>query len=439
MSVNQKSKHMKKLFTSLILTPFFCGVIYASGYQVMLQGNRTTAMGNLGTAMYRDASSLFFNPGAMAFVKENGAMVGFNPIFASNTYWDSETTNSSYTVSTDNPMGTPFHAYVVWGPEDGNIKFGLGAFTPFGSGVNWGDEWTGRDLLNELTLRAIQIQPTISYKISDKFSIGAGLDVTIGSVKLQRTLLLDGRTTGDAYSEGSVTLDGQANTAFGYNIGIFYQPSDRLDIGLSYRSEVTMKVEDSYTEFLVPSGLASQFPDGNRFGASLPLPSVITAGLTYHINEKFNVGAQFDWVGWSAYESLDIDFEQNTALLEDSSSPRQYEDSWVAHLGGEYILEGGLALRAGFYYDTTPVQDGYMTAETPDNDRIGLTAGLGYDVGAFVFDLSFLYIHSSKREQTTQHAIDANTYNPEAGSRDVLPGTYRLNALIPGISIGYKF
>jgi long-chain fatty acid transport protein len=430
---------MKKLFTSLILVALINAACLASGYQVLLQGNRTTGMGNLGTAMYRDASSLFFNPGAMVFMDHNGAMVGFNPIFATNSYWDSETANSSYGVNTDNPTGTPFHAYVVWGPQDSNLKFGLGAFTPFGSGVNWGNQWSGRDLLNELTLRAIQIQPTVAYKIGDKFSIGAGLDVTIGSVKLMRTLLLDGRTTGSDYGEGSVTLDGKANTAFGFNVGVLYKASDKLDIGLSYRSEVTMDVEGGDTEFVVPSALAGLFPEGNTFGASLPLPSVATVGLTYHLSENFELGAQFDWVGWSAYESLDIDFKTNTSLLEDSSSPRKYEDSWVAHLGGEYTLQSGLNLRAGFYYDTTPVQDGYMTAETPDNDRMGLTAGLGYAIGDLQLDLSFLYIHSGQREQTTEQAIAAKTYDAATGSRDVLPGTYKLNALIPGVSIAYKF
>jgi long-chain fatty acid transport protein len=411
---------------------------FASGYQVLLQGNRTTGMGNLGTAMYQDASSLFFNPGAMAFMDHNGAMVGFNPIFATNAYWNSQTLNSSYTAETNNPMGTPFHAYVVWGPDESNLKFGLGAFTPFGSGVNWGNEWSGRDLLNELTLRAIQIQPTVAYKIGDRFSVGAGLDVTIGSVSLKRTLLLDGRTSGTEYTEGAVTLDGKAKTSFGFNIGVLFKASEQIDIGLNYRSEVNMQVEDGDTEFVVPGSLSDFFPE-NTFNASLPLPSVITAGLTYHISENFELGAQFDWVGWSAYESLDIEFAETNDFVTNTSSPRNYEDSWVAHIGGEYRFDNNLHLRAGAYYDTTPVQDGYMTAETPDNNRIGITGGIGYGIGDFQLDLSFLYIHSAEREQTTQQAVEAGTYDPNTGSRDVLPGTYRLNALIPGVSIGYKF
>ena len=124
---------MKKLLTVCLLLTFSSYASFGSGYQVLLQGNRTTGMGNLGVMMYSDASSLFFNPGAMGFMDHNSIQLGFNPIFATNTFWNSETENSSYTADTDNPMGTPFHLYAVWGPQDSKFKFGIGAFAPFGS------------------------------------------------------------------------------------------------------------------------------------------------------------------------------------------------------------------------------------------------------------------------------------------------------------------
>ncbi len=425
---------MKKLLTILSLLTLIGTTTYGSGYQVVLQGNRATGMGNLGVAMYSDASSLFFNPGGMGLMDHNSVMIGINPIFSNTTYWDSQTEYSNYTAQSDNPMGTPFHFFAVWGPNDSRFKFGLGAFTPFGSGVNWGNTWAGRDLLNEIELRAIQIQPTVSFRITDNLSIGAGLDVSLGSVFLQKSILIDG-----ADGEGSVTLDGKAKTAFGFNIGLMWAPSDKIDIGISYRSKVDMSVEDGTAEFVVPSSLQPFFPEGNTFNATLPLPSVFGAGLTWGLSENLDLGVQFDWVGWSAYESLDFDFKTNTPGLEDVSSPRNYKDSWVLHLGGEYRLST-IQLRAGIYYDKTPVQDGYMTAETPDNDRLGFTGGLGFSLGDHIqLDLSFLYIHSSPREQTIEQAIAAGTYNPDTGERDVMPGTYRLNAFIPGFSFAYKF
>jgi long-chain fatty acid transport protein len=430
-----KIQIMKKLIAVAALCLTGLHMANGSGYQVLLQGNRTTGMGNLSVALNQDVSSLFFNPGAMSMIDHNGVMAGLNLIYPNNAFWNSTVESSNYTAQTETPSGTPFHMYAVWGPKESPWKFGLGFVTPFGSSVRWEEGWMGRDLLTDIRLKALQFQPTVSYKITDKLGIGAGLTLGYGSIRLERTLFLNGQE-----GEGSVALEGDAEFAYGFNIGLFYALSEKIDLGVSYRSELSMKVEGGDADFVVPSSLASAIPAQNKFSAELPLPSTINIGLTYHVNDKLDIGTEFNWVGWSAYDSLIIDFETNTPLLEDSRAPRKYEDSFVIHLGGEYKLSDQWQLRLGGYYDTTPVQDGYMTAETPDNNRIGLTAGVGFSLGErFQFDASFLYIHSGEREQTVQQAMDAGTYNPDTGNRDVLPGTYRLNALIPGLSIAYKF
>ena len=426
---------MKKLITMVALCLAGLHVVYGSGYQVLLQGNRSTGMGNLSVALNQDVSSLFFNPGAMSLLDHNGVMAGLNLIYPSNSFWNSTVENSNYTAETETPSGTPFHMYAVWGPDESKWKIGLGFITPFGSSVSWEDGWMGRDLLQNMRLKALQFQPTASYKITDRLGIGAGLTLGYGDITLERSLFIDGQE-----GESGVLLEGKAGFSYGFNIGLFYAISDKVDLGVSYRSKLIMKVDGGDATFTVPSSLSGAIPSANKFNAELPLPSTINIGLTFHVNDKLDIGTEFNWVGWSAYDSLIIDFETNTPLLEDSKAPRKYEDSFVIHLGGEYKLNDKWQLRLGGYYDTTPVQDGYMSAETADNNRIGLTAGVGFSLSERLqIDASFLYIHSDKREQTVQHAIDAGTYDAAAGNRDVLPGTYKLNALIPGLSIAYKF
>ncbi len=426
---------MKVILFLIALSLFAVTNVIGSGYQVVLQGNRSTGMGNLGVALTNDASTLFFNPGAVTMMDHNSVMIGINPIMSNTVFWNSTTEYSNYTASTDNPMGTPFHFFVVWGPKESRWKFGLSAVTPFGSGVSWGDEWMGRDLLTEIDLADIQIQATASFKITDNLGIGAGFITSLGSVSLSKTIMVDGED-----GNGSVSLEGKANTAFGYNIGLFWSPSAKFDIGLNYRSKITMQLENGDASFTVPSSLAPVIPAENSFSASLPLPAVASAGVTWHTTDKLDIGFEFDWVGWSAYKSLAFDFTNNTPAVEDTDSPRNYKDSWNVHLGGEYRLEKLWQFRAGVYYDKTPVQVGYMTPETPDSNRLGLTAGVGLSIGKHVqLDLSFLYVDGMERQQTEQDAINAGTLNPEEGTRDVLPGTYRLNAFIPGLSFAYKF
>jgi long-chain fatty acid transport protein len=80
------------------------------------------------------------------------------------------------------------------------------------------------------------------------------------------------------------------------------------------------------------------------------------------------------------------------------------------------------------------VQDGYLSAETPDSDRIGLSVGLGYKFSDnFNLDLSFLYINGKERTQTAEHISSAGT------QADVIAGTYKTQVYIPGVGISYKF
>jgi long-chain fatty acid transport protein len=93
-----------------------------------------------------------------------------------------------------------------------------------------------------------------------------------------------------------------------------------------------------------------------------------------------------------------------------------------------------LQLRLGGYYDPSPVDEGYITPETPDVDRFGISGGFGY---AFTpqteINASVLLVLSSPREQTAQDAMEAGTFGT------VPVGEFVTRAWIPGISISHRF
>ena len=104
----------KKCFIFSLLMILCVQNLYAGGYQVMLQGNRQTAIGLNGAAITRDASSIFWNPGSMTWSK-NSLQLGVSPIFANILYADTETSNGNYTARTNNLINYPFHVYAVYG------------------------------------------------------------------------------------------------------------------------------------------------------------------------------------------------------------------------------------------------------------------------------------------------------------------------------------
>ena len=409
---------MKKLQQKILFFIFYAPIFgFAQGYQVNLQGQVQQGMGGAGTASMQDAAALFFNPGGVSFLTDRSVNLGVSPTFAKSIFLDK---NTNQTARTNSPSSFPFAAYGVCGASDSSkLKYGLAVYTPFGSTIQWEDQWMGRFALTRLQLQAIFFQPTVSYKLSNKLGIGAGFVYAMGKVNLQKDIPVMDASGNFAHAE----LAGKAN-GFGFNAGIYFKPVEKFSIGLTYRSQVNMKVKDGEATFTVPAGLSANFPNG-KFTSSLPLPQVLTLGLASSLNSKFTLALDINYVGWKAYDTLAFDYETNTSSLIDTKSARKYENTFAFRLGAQYMLIEDLAVRLGVAYGISPVQDGYVTPETPDANRVICTAGLGYTIRKkFGINASF-YFSSFKREDT----------NLETG----LSGTYKTNVCIPGIAIFYKF
>ena len=313
-------KHL--LFIGLL---FLAQEFEAQGFQVNFQGQKQQGMGGAGNALPLDAASVFFNPGSVSFLKENSVNIGFTPTFANTLF---EYANTTSIGRTNSPMGTPFSVYAVYRKnEESKFFYGVGIYTPFGSTIQYEDAWTGRFALTKLQLKSIFIQPTVSYKLNDKIGIGAGFVYTIGNVNLQKDIPV--QDADGTY--GHAELDGKAS-GFGYNVGLFVQATEKLNIGLSYRSKVNMEVAEGTATFTVPSSLTANFPSGT-FSSALPLPQVATLGLAYKLNEKLAFALDVNYVGWKAYDTLAFDYAQNTASLIYTKSARNYKNTLAFRLG----------------------------------------------------------------------------------------------------------
>lgn len=157
------------------------------------------------------------------------------------------------------------------------------------------------------------------------------------------------------------------------------------------------------------------------------MPSTLSVGIGFKPTSRLTLAADVSHVGWSAYERLRFEFNQNVAGSPTSEANRNYENTFIYRIGGEFMVTDALALRGGAYLDKTPVQDGYLTPETPDSDSRGLSAGIGYAVSDNIsIDASFLYINRKERTDAA---------NMSGG----IPGTFKAVAYIPGIGLNFKF
>ena len=401
----------------------------ASGFQVYLPSQQSIGMGGVGVGLSMEQAAQFMNPGAMAMLRQNGVQVGVSATFARLSF---RSASGGPQRQLDNSVVTPFNLYASFGPKDGKFRAGVAVYTPYGSSLKYEQGWEGRFALNEITLRAIYIQPTVSYAITDKLSVGAGLMIlAAGSVNLQRSIALPS-------AEGKIELDGKTKTGFGINAGIYFKPADKLSVGISYRSKIDARVEGGDVIVTNPTpALQSRFV-GNKFDATLPLPATVNLGVGIMPNDKLTIGIDVNLVQWSSYRALRFDFKKDGVPAQVgtgtfSESKRSYQDALTFRVGGQYKVSDKLALRLGGAYDTSPVKDGYVTPETPDNDRLIGTAGVGYNITEnFGVDASFMFQAILKRTQT-----EADLLNN--GTTDRVAGTYRTNISIPGIGLRYNF
>ena len=210
---------------------------------------------------------------------------------------------------------------------------------------------------------------------------------------------------------------------FGFNAGLYFEPTEHVGFGISYRSRIDMAVKGGTATFNVPTSLEDKFPSGS-FSSSLPLPEVFTLGLAIKPNDKLAIAVDFNYVGWKAYDTLAFDYENNTESLVDTKSARKYENTVAVRMGGQYKFTDKLTARLGFAFAITPVSNGYVTPETPDENRVNYTIGIGYKLSnKFALDASLLFTQL-EREDT----------NFETG----LSGTFKTVVLAPGLSINYN-
>jgi long-chain fatty acid transport protein len=415
---------MKKVVL-LAVVVLISAVTYAGGYRVSLQGNKSLAMGHTGVAVVNSTESVFFNPAGLVYLENKFSVTGGAFGVFSNVTYQNERTGES--AVTDSPTGTPLYLYAAYQATDW-LAFGLGIYTPYGSTVEYEDDWAGSHLVNNIDLQAIFIQPTVSIKLSEHFSVGGGPIFVTGSVNFNRNLT---RTLTDLDGNRSeVTLDATGVNEWGWTVGAMFSPTENFRIGANYRSQIRLNAEDGDADFEnIPNSPLAPFAD-TTFDAQLPLPAEMTVGLSYRFCEKWLFAFDYNRAFWDIYESLDIDFADEN--IPDSFNARNYKNASTYRFGLQYEATSMITLRAGYYFDESPVQDGFFAPETPRNDSNGYTAGLTVNLSdSFQIDASFLYLHFKEVEASYDAYFENGVAVP-------FGGRYKSNAFVPGLGVTYK-
>lgn len=395
-----------------------CGPALGAGFAISEQS--AAAMGSGGAwCAEQSPSSIFFNPAGLAGLEGQQLEIGLNLIMPS-TEFTGTTTTPGY--GTREMVSQTFVVPAVhWSrPLANGHTIGFGMFSYLGLGVEWEDDWEGREIIENIGLQTMTFNPTWAWAPSDRLRLGAGLSLTYGIMELSK----DSYTGMPMNRYVDAEMDG-TGTAFGFNGGAQYDVNDKLSLGLSYRSPMTLSAEgeasfswDPVDNLSQQALLGSQFPTTDM-SVDVDLPGILIAGVSYEHTEALTLRGDFVHSGWSAYEKLVFDFKTETNLLKDQTSPKNYEDTWALRLGGDWRMNPELTLRLGYYYETHAVQTEMVEPSLPDADRNGYTVGLGYRPNErTTWDFYFLMV----------------SLNDRVSEFEVFPGGYQSSIPILGLS-----
>jgi len=356
-----------------------------------------------------DLSAIYFNPAGLAFQKGIQVSAGVTLIIPKTSFFGPDQLNTNQETQMVSQVFNPINVYASVQITD-DLVVGLGINNPYGLGTEWPSDWSGKFISTKVDLETFFFTPTVAYKLSDKLSIGVGMNYVTGKVTLKRVL-------SDPF-EPHANVDVEANgTGIGWNAGVMFKASSDLSIGVSYRSNV--KVDANGTAAFDP--MRSVYPAGD-VSASLDLPATGFLGVAYSPIKDLTLEADYQYVGWSSYKELALTFKKDNSV---SVSPKNYEDTYMIRVGGEYTF-GDWQVRAGYIYDHTPASAKYVEPLLPDASKNDYSVGLGYNLTKNIaVDLAYTFIKFDQRKAV--------------GTEINFDGTYNSTANMFAVNFGYSF
>jgi len=351
---------------------------WAGGFAIGTQSGSGT--GNAfagGAAVADDASVVWSNPAGMALLPPGKQLTGALHILKPSFKFR----NEGSTGPVFGPPGTGDGgdggdwAFVPNGfftmDINPRLRFGVALNAPFGLKTEYDSGWRGQVTALSSEIKTVNINPALSYKVSDTVSIGGGLNIQ----------WIEAELSNFAGALGVAKLKAD-DIGYGFNLGIMAAVGPATRVGAHYRSRIKYEVEGDAT-FSAAPGL-----NGN-IRADLRVPESISISLFHVLGPKWELMADITRTGWDSLQQLTVTRTSGAPL---TSLAFNWDDTMRYGIGANYKWSDQTKLRFGVAFDETPTNDVDRTARLPDQDRKWVAFGVQHRVSkAGVLEIGYAH------------------------------------------------
>jgi len=310
-------------------------------------------------------------------------------------------------------------------PINDTWSVGVGGFTAYGLRSDYSDDFEALHYADTAEVKSFTLNPAVSYKINDTLRVGFGLNLTYAEAEISSALPNSlTPVLGVPVANASVfQLEGD-DIGYGWNAGIFWQPTETTNIGFSHRAETKLELDGE-----VSSALSAEL---NQAGSlDLNLAAITEVAINQVLDAQWSIQASFVFTDWSAFQKLEANLANGEDFL---IKEENFDDSWRGSLGATYKLNDKYTLRAGYAYD-----DGVVTIENrslsiPDTDRHWMTAGLTYSIDTdSSVDIAYAYINGREAAINKTRSLGAT------GISSTMVGSQSATAHILSVQFNMQF
>ena len=353
------------------------GNAMAAGFMLQNQNGAGTGYAYAGSAaVAEDASTIFFNPAGMLYLSEGHHVSGALTVLDRKLEFSDRGSNAlrvaappvpGYPLGNDggDAGGSSLVPAVYWAMSlSKDLRLGLGISPTFGNATEWDDAFIGRYQGAYSEIKAININPSVAYRVNDMVSLGFGINYVKFEADLRGMQPITALLPNTVDIESKLSGD---DTGWGWNAGVIFQLNPALRVGLTYRSKIDLDVE----------GKVEAGPTSTPAKVSIELPDTASLALAYQASDKLQILADYTWTGWSSIPRLKVQHRNFGVVLTDEYLG--FKDSYRVGIGMQYQYTDALRLRVGVAYDQSPIRKAEdRTVRLPDSDRTWLAIGFNY-------------------------------------------------------------
>jgi len=425
------------IFVCLIIP----GQAIASGYGVFTQGASGLGQANAVVAHTTGPSSLYFNPALINDVPGRQIEVGTTAVYSDREidYTGGGSENG------DSAWNFPSTFYYTHQAND-KLTSGLGIFFPFGLSNEWDDNYEGRYIGTSGEMLTMNINPAVSYRVTDRLSLAVGLDFVYLDTEIKANVnqtvaggLLPpilGGPLAELLPDVRQKFSGDGWGA-GYNLGILFKATDRVSIGAAYRSKVKIDVEGDMSLYGVDPRMQLLFQEGNA-ESDIELPAQFNVGVATQVTDALLIEVGARWEDWDVNDTQILEL-QNPILGETRIvQNRNWHSTWSYNIGANYKLNDNLALNCGYLYGENAVPNETFEPIIPDSDAHLFTIGTDLKKDAWTLSAAFGYEYHEER--TKNNAVGDPVGSLAAGFPvGTANGDYNTDIYLFALSLGYAF